>query len=125
MNRRHPASLSLLALCLWLMLAGSLFPQGYMPVGRAGSVTIALCSQFSSKTITIDLDQDRPTQHSGSSNCDGTVPMTAVLPPAPAIIAPSLFIAAAPAPAPAEAKVPFGAFNNPNAPPQAPPLLSA
>jgi hypothetical protein len=114
----------LLAFSLWLMLAGSLFPPGYMPVGRADSVTIVLCSASGPRTVTLDLDRNSvPNQHSGSTSCDRVAALGAVLPEPPSIPEPVSYAEPLPEPPPSRIWQPFRSAFDPNAPPQAPPLL--
>lgn len=121
--RRRPG---ILLAALALILLGSLFPRGYMPVSERGRITITLCSAYANRTITLDLDGDsQPTQHSGSSNCPGIftglgiVPVVAPFPaPPPEWILPSAFLLRSFA-------IARQFHFDPNAPPQAPPVSAS
>lgn len=114
----------LLAFSLWLMLAGSLFPPGYMPVARGDTVTITLCSASGPKQVTLDLGRDSaPSQHSGSSNCDRIAAAGALIPEAPRIAEPVSYPLVPSERPPERLWQPFRSAFDPNAPPHAPPLL--
>jgi len=110
---------------LALVLLGSLFPRGYMPVNEDGRLTVSLCSAYGERTITIDVGGKRaPRQHTGSSNCQGVFSGFAITPTCAPLEAPA---AAWPEsePQPARALALAQRFHfDPNAPPQAPPLAA-
>lgn len=108
---------------LALILLGSLFPRGYMPVSGGDRITIVLCSAYGKQqTVTLDLGRrGKPVQHSGSSNCWGVFAGVAIAPTALPLPAPPLALAE-------EARPPLPVLRlaqrfhfDPNAPPQAPP----
>lgn len=106
-----------------IMLLGSLFPSGYMPVNRGGQITVTLCSAYADRTITIDLDGDEaPASHSGSSNCQGVFAGLALAPTSTPLPVPVPEWAAAPQRPLPQATVARHFHFDPNAPPQAPPV---
>ena len=118
---RHSPNLRL-ALAVALMVLGSLFPRGYMPVNSGHSIVIALCSSAGSKTVTLDFGGKLPDHHTGSNCCDGLLP---VLPQVPEFVGlPALLYGTlAPILPPDWFATPLLAAFDPNAPPQAPPFL--
>lgn len=117
--KRRPG---LVLAALALVLLGSLFPRGYMPVGTSHRVTVVLCSASGERTASLDLGKkSAPRRHSGSSNCDGLFTGLAVMPtetPTPARHAG--WVAARALPLPRVAVARYFHFD-PNAPPHAPP----
>ncbi len=117
---RRPGIIAAIA----LVLLGSLFPKGYMPVNDNGRITIALCSAYGAQSITLDLGRKSPPrQHTGSSNCQGVFTGLGLVPTATPLPLP-----AAAWPEPAPQSLPRFAVSrlhhfDPNAPPQAPPAL--
>ena len=119
--KRHPG---LVLAAVALAVLGSLFPRGYMPVTESGRITITLCSAYGKRTATLDLDKERaPPRHTGSTHCWGVFPAFAVTPDALPLPVPALgWTSPAPELPPTIALRHVFHFD-PNAPPQAPPLL--
>ncbi len=117
--KRRPG---LVLAALALVLLGSLFPRGYMPVGAGHRITVVLCSAHGERTVTLDLGEEgAPRRHVGSSNCDGVFTGFAVVPnvtPMPA--RGTGWLPAAVPPLPRIVAARHYRFD-PNAPPQAPP----
>lgn len=118
--RRRPG---LVFAALALILLGSLFPRGIMPVGDGDRITIALCSAYGEqRTVTLDLGRESaPVQHSGSSNCWGIFAGFAIAPTALPLPAPPMAWAAEAPKPPRLVSLPRRFHFDPNAPPQAPP----
>jgi hypothetical protein len=122
--RRRPG---LVFAALALLLLGSLFPRGTMPVGNGGRITIALCSaDGGQRSVALDLGREsKPVQHSGSANCWGVFAGFALAPTAlPLPVPPAAWPEQAPRP-PRLVSLPQRFHFDPNAPPQAPPLLAS
>ncbi len=121
--RRRPG---LVFAALALVLLGSLFPRGYMPVNDNGRLTVNLCSAYGERTITIEVGGDRaPRQHTGSSNCQGVFTGFAIAPTVAPLVAPALAWSE-PRPEQRRAFAVASLFHfDPNAPPQAPPLAAS
>lgn len=118
--KRRPG---LVLAALALILLGSLFPRGYMPVGGSNRVTIVLCSAYGERKVTLDLGKkSAPVRHSGSSNCDGLFTGLAVAPTVTPMPARGTGWAPAAIPPLPRIEVARHFHFDPNAPPQAPPV---